>query len=98
MNYQEIVNNLDRETIQKLQTAVEIGRWENGTQLTQKQRDDAMQAVMLWQSKYQVVADNEPFKVNDKGEFSVGKGTKLKDVPLEHRSADDSDLIYKSKA
>ncbi len=97
MQYQNFVDNLDTETIKKLQTAVEIGRWKNGDKLTDKQRDSAMQAVMLWQANHQQSTTNEPFKVNAKGEFKIGKGEPLRDTPLEFKTNDDSNLIFKSK-
>ncbi len=97
MQYQNFVDNLDTQTISKLQTAVETGRWENGDKLTDKQRDSAMQAVMLWQANNQVIGSNEPFKVNSKGEFRIGKGGAVKDTPLEFRLKDDPNLIFKSK-
>jgi len=97
MQYQNFVDNIDAQTIDKLQTAVEIGRWENGDKLTDKQRDSAMQAVMLWQANNQQSGTNEPFKVNSKGEFKIGKGEALKNTPPEFQSNDDPNLIFKSK-
>ena len=97
LNYQDFVDSLDQPTIQKLQTAVEIGRWESGEKLTEKQRDSALQAVMLWQAKNGNANLEEPFKVNQQGEFKVGKGALLKDVPLEFKSQDNENLIIKTK-
>jgi uncharacterized protein YeaC (DUF1315 family) len=97
MRYQNFVDNLDAQTINKLQFAVEIGRWDNGDKLTEKQKDSAIQAIMLWQANNQDSASNEPFKVDSKGEFRIGKGDKLKDTPLEFKSSDDASLIFKTK-
>ncbi|PCI65549.1 MAG: hypothetical protein COB38_11005 [Gammaproteobacteria bacterium] len=101
MDYQNYVNHLDKDTINKLKLAVEIGKWDNGDRLSQKQIESAMQAIMLWQSSNQIDSENEPFKVNSKGEFSIGKGTKLNDIPVEHKSInDDNDkrtLIFSAK-
>jgi len=97
MEYQQFVDGLNAETVTKLQTAVEIGRWENGDKLTNKQKEDAMQAVMLWQAKYQINSDNEPFKVNQQGEFRIGKGEALSETPLEFQTIDDPNLIVSSK-
>ncbi|MDQ7049825.1 MAG: DUF1315 family protein [Enterobacterales bacterium] len=44
MQYLDQVNQLDHATIDKLTTAVEIGKWENGEKLTDRQRESAMQA------------------------------------------------------
>ena len=97
MQYQNFVDNLDAETINKLQTAVEIGKWDNGETLTDKQKESAMQAVMMWQAKNQKSSSNEPFKVNSNGEFKVGKGDAFNNTPLEFRAKDDPNLIFKSK-
>jgi len=95
MEYQQFVDNLDAATIKKLTTAVEIGRWDNGDKLSQKQVESAMQAVMLWQAKNQVGDVDEPFKVDNKGEFRVGKGKTLSDTPNEFKQIDDPNLIFK---
>ena len=97
MSYLDFVDNLDDQTIQILTTAVEIGRWNNGEKLTEKQRDSAMQAIMLWKAKNEVVSLNEPFKVNEQGQFKVGKGEALKDVPLEFKTQFDDQIIIKTK-
>ena len=95
MEYQQIVDNLDAETVQKLSTAIETGRWDNGDKLTQKQVESAMQAVMLWQARNQEGEVDEPFKVSHKGEFKVGKGKVLFDTPDEFKSVNDPNLIFK---
>ena len=97
MQYTHFVDNLNVETINKLRTAVEIGRWDNGDKLTEKQKESALQAVMLWQANNEVSSSNEPFKINAKGEMQIGKGKTLKDTPLEFQTNDDSNLIFKSK-
>jgi len=95
MEYQQFVDNLDVKTVQKLSTAIETGRWDNGDNLTQKQIDSAMQAVMLWQANNQVGDVDEPFKVDNKGQFKIGKGKILSDTPAEFKQMDDPHLIFK---
>jgi uncharacterized protein YeaC (DUF1315 family) len=97
MNYQQFVDNLDSETIDKLRAAVETGYWGNGDKLSEKQLEDSLQAVMLWQAKNEVIAESEPFKVNSKGEFRVGKGAKLSDTPMEHKTTLTENLIFRSQ-
>lgn len=48
MNLEQIIT-LSPDIIDKLRTAVEIGKWENGTLLTQEQSQISMQAVLLWE-------------------------------------------------
>ncbi len=97
MNYQQLVDNLGIQTIEKFRTAIEIGKWENGDKLSEKQTENALQAVMLWQAENENNPKNEPFKVDSKGEFRIGKGERLKDTPLEYKSNTDADLIFSSK-
>lgn len=99
MSYQQFVDKLDPTTISKLNTAVELGRWENGDKLTAKQQADAMQAVMLWNASQNSKAVTEPFKVNSQGEFKVGKGEVLTDTPVEHKETftNIDNLILRSK-
>ena len=97
MKYHQFVDSLDDKTINKLKTAVEIGRWENGDKLSDQQRESAMQAVMLWQAKHEVNSPEEPFKVNEKGEFKIGKGDAVNDTPPEFKVNDDPSLIFTSK-
>jgi len=96
MDYKDIVDNLDEKTINKLRTAVELGRWESGDKLTKDQRDNAMQAVMLWQANKNQDLAEEPFKVNNKGEFKIGKGAILDETPLEFRQEIDNPLLDKN--
>ncbi len=58
----ELVQSMSREVRDNLATAVEIGKWPDGVALTQEQRENAMQAVMLWDSQHGQ-EENEPFKV-----------------------------------
>jgi len=97
MEYQQFVDNLDAATINKLTTAIEIGRWDNGDKLTEKQVESAMQAVMLWQARHQAGETVEPFKVDNKGQFMVGKGKVLSDTPSEFKQIDDPNLIFSDK-
>lgn len=52
MNIEQILNTLTPEIVEKLRTAVEIGKWENGVALTPEQRNISMQAVMIWEHKH----------------------------------------------
>lgn len=97
MNYHDFVDQLDEKTVSQLRTAVEIGRWENGEQLTEQQRDSAMQAVMLWQAKYEISGDDEPFKLKPNGELKLGKGKVIKEAPLEYQVENNPNLIFTSK-
>ena len=53
------MNNLDNilaamtpEIYQRLATAVELGKWPDGVALTQEQKENSLQLVMIWQSRH----------------------------------------------
>lgn len=52
MNIEQMLAVLDPEIVQRLRTAVEIGKWPNGVPLTQSQREICMQAVLTWEHKH----------------------------------------------
>jgi len=56
-----------------------------------------MQAVMLWNAKHQISNNDEPFKINKKGEFKIGKGATLTETPLEYKEIDDKNIIFQTK-
>lgn len=52
MNVEQLLNAMTPEVYERLNYAIETGRWLDGTPITQEQRDSCMQAVMLYQSKH----------------------------------------------
>lgn len=91
MNYTQTIENLTEETVNKLSQAVETGRWENGKELTQEQKDASMQAIILWRARNSQDSDlAEPFVVDSDGELPIGKGRFYKPSS---DGADDSTLI-----
>lgn len=51
MNIEQALN-LSPEIIDKLRTAVELGKWESGVKLTQDQLQTCMRTVLLWENKH----------------------------------------------
>ncbi|GAA5006099.1 YeaC family protein [Acinetobacter puyangensis] len=51
MNIEQMLNTLTPEIVEKLRTAVEIGKWGNGVALSKEQREICMQAVLVWEHK-----------------------------------------------
>ncbi|MCY4045951.1 MAG: DUF1315 family protein [Cellvibrionales bacterium] len=49
MNFKQMIQSMDQETYIKLKRAVEIGKWEDGTQLTSEQRELSLQAVIAFE-------------------------------------------------
>ena len=58
----ELLGEMNQSVRDKLAEAVELGKWADGTKLTQEQVAQCMRAVMLWDSHYGQDQD-EPFKV-----------------------------------
>ncbi|MBF7684920.1 DUF1315 family protein [Acinetobacter sp. B10A] len=49
MNLNAMLEMLDEEIVERLKTAVEIGKWPNGIALTNEQRTICMQAMLAWE-------------------------------------------------
>jgi uncharacterized protein len=66
-SFQQAIKNMPEEVYQKLRTAVELGKWPDGSVLTPEQKESSMQAVLLWQAMH-----------NDNPEhMTIGKGGEL---------------------
>lgn len=68
MDFKTLAQTMDAETAEKLQTAVELGKWGDGTPLTDEQREAAMQAMIVWQSKHN--KDNQHLTVGKDGNIN----------------------------
>jgi len=67
MNVEQLVAGMTPEIFINLQTAVETGKWANGQSLTDEQKDNALQAVMLYQAK--IAKTNEHMTIGENGEM-----------------------------
>ncbi|RJX73778.1 DUF1315 family protein [Vibrio sinensis] len=67
MDAEQLINAITPEAYERLLFAVETGKWPEGTPISQEQRDSCMQAVMLYQSKYN----------DDAQHMSVAKGGEI---------------------
>jgi uncharacterized protein YeaC (DUF1315 family) len=67
MNVEQLVAGMTPEIFANLQTAVETGKWANGQSLTDEQKDNALQAVMLYQAK--IAKTNEHMTIGENGEM-----------------------------
>ena len=52
MNIEQMLSMLNPEIVDRLRTAIEIGKWPNGVALTEEQRQTCMQAVYAWEIKH----------------------------------------------
>ncbi|QIO09403.1 YeaC family protein [Acinetobacter lanii] len=51
MNIEQMLSVLNADIVDRLRTAVEIGKWPNGVALTKEQRQISMQAVIAWEAE-----------------------------------------------
>lgn len=52
MDFQQLIDSITPEIYERLQRAVETGRWPNGETLTQEQREYSIQAVIAYDLKH----------------------------------------------
>ncbi|MEZ5572460.1 MAG: DUF1315 family protein [Halioglobus sp.] len=48
MEYQQLIATMTPDVYQRLLRAVESGKWPDGKRLTERQRGNAMQAIIAW--------------------------------------------------
>ena len=84
MDLKSIIKAMTPEIRDNLSRAIETGRWPDGSELTQKQREDSMQALIAWDSVYGEDS-GEPFKVSRGGKFMTAADLRAKDsTPTRH--------------
>lgn len=50
--FEQVIANLTPDIVQNLKRAVELGKWPDGRQLTQEQRETCLQAVIAYEHRY----------------------------------------------
>jgi uncharacterized protein YeaC (DUF1315 family) len=51
MDFQQLLNSITPDIYQKLQKAVEIGKWPDGRSISEKQRSLCMQAIIAYDQR-----------------------------------------------
>ncbi|HEY4467628.1 MAG TPA: YeaC family protein [Klebsiella sp.] len=64
MEIDRIIDGMTPEVYQRLATAVELGKWPDGVALTDEQKENSLQLVMLWQSRHNVDAQHMTIDTN----------------------------------
>lgn len=64
MEIERIIDGMMPEVYQRLATAVELGKWPDGVALTDEQKENCLQLVMLWQARYNVDAQHMTIDTN----------------------------------
>ncbi|MCG3864901.1 MULTISPECIES: DUF1315 family protein [unclassified Photobacterium] len=76
MDVSPLLKAMTPEVFERISAAVETGKWPDGTALTPNQRDSAMQAVMLYQSRHN--SDAQHMTVAAGGEIKFKSKAELK--------------------
>ncbi|KLV03902.1 hypothetical protein ABT56_16855 [Photobacterium aquae] len=76
MELEQLLNAMTPEVYLRMCQAVETGKWPDGTPLTDAQKDSALQAVMLYQSRYNTEAEH--MTVAQGGELKFKSKAELK--------------------
>lgn len=71
MNIEQMLSVLNADIVDRLRTAVEIGKWPNGVALTKEQRQISMQAVIAWEAEN--IPETERSGYIDKGHKEEGE-------------------------
>ncbi|MFC3031167.1 YeaC family protein [Pseudoalteromonas fenneropenaei] len=67
MNIDNLVRTITPEIYERLQYGAATGKWPDGTPLSEAQKEQTMQLVMLYQAK--VAQTNEQFTIGANGEM-----------------------------
>ncbi len=86
MNIDVLVNTLTPEIYQRLEYGASTGKWPDGTPLSEEQKAQTIQLVMLYQAK--VAKTNEQFTVGEDGQLVQKSKRELKQEFI-----DDNEII-----
>lgn len=71
MNIEQTLAALTPEIVDRLRTAVEIGKWPSGQPLSAEQRATCMQAVLIWEHEH--LPEKQRTGYIDKGKKAEGE-------------------------
>jgi uncharacterized protein YeaC (DUF1315 family) len=52
MDYEELVNSLTPDVVDRLRRGVETGRWPDGSPVSPEQREHSLQAIIAWEQQH----------------------------------------------
>ena len=64
MEIEQMIDSMTPEVYQRLVTAVELGKWPDGVALTEAQKENSLQLVMLYQARHNSDAQHMPIDTN----------------------------------
>ncbi|MBW8184646.1 YeaC family protein [Shewanella nanhaiensis] len=72
----KVIDEMPQEVYERLRTGVELGKWEDGTRLSDAQRESTMQLVMLYQARRLNQTDH--FTISSEGTINELSKAELK--------------------
>ena len=94
MNYQQLLNRLSPDIVDRLRRGVETGRWPDGTALTDAQREHSLQAIIAWDNRHRPAGERVGYvhTVTHKGtrketHNGVNEGMKSRKLPAANPAA-----------
>lgn len=79
MNIEQTLATLPPEIVDRLRTAVEIGKWPSGQSVSAEQRATCMQAVLVWEHAH--LPENQRTGYIDKGKKTEGEACDAEHPP-----------------
>ncbi|MBU2968630.1 MULTISPECIES: YeaC family protein [unclassified Pseudoalteromonas] len=76
MNLEHLISNITPELFERLKYGAATGRWPDGVALSDAQKEQTVQLVMLYQAK--VEQSNEQFTISSDGEMVMKSKRELK--------------------
>lgn len=76
MNIEQLVNAITPDTFERLKHGAATGKWPDGTPLSDSQKEQTVQLVMLYQAK--VEKSNEQFTIGEDGQMVQKSKQELK--------------------
>jgi uncharacterized protein len=72
----QVIESMPSEVYERMRSAVELGKWEDGSVLNEQQRESCLQVVMLYQARH--LNQQEHFTINARGTINELSKAELK--------------------
>ena len=72
----KVIDDMPQEVYERLLSAAELGKWEDGTVLSEEQKASTLQLVMLYQARR--LDQKDHFTINNQGEVNELSKAELK--------------------
>lgn len=76
MQFDDLINSMSRDTYDRLVQAVETGRWPDGNKLSDEQRENSLQLIMAYQSRF--IPSDQHMSIGPDGEMLMKSKRELK--------------------